>query len=101
MEQLVVSLGGDFELAGEVFDVFLEDTRDRLKIVTGALQNYDFEFVVQEAEAIEDAALNVYAKDVARLARDLLGAAETRQQERANELVEEVRDEMDRIAALV
>jgi len=101
MDQLVLSLGGDFELAGEVFDVFMEDTRDRLKTATGALQNYDFEFVVQEAEAVEGAAQNVYAKEVARLARELAKAAEVRQQEFAVSLVEAIKEEMDRIASIV
>ena len=53
MEHLILMLGGDFELAAEVFDVFMEDTRVRLKNAMGALHNYDFEFVVQEAGAIE------------------------------------------------
>jgi PAS domain S-box-containing protein len=101
MEHLILMLGGDFELAAEVFDVFMEDTRDRLKNVMGALHNYDFEFVVQEGDAIEGAAQNVYAREVARLARELTGAAEMRQQEFATALVDDMIEELDRIAAKV
>ena len=101
MEHLILMLGGDFELAAEVFDIFMEDSRDRLKNAMGALHNYDFEFVVQEAEAVEGAAQNVYAREVSRLARDLIEAAEVRQQEFAASLIEDMLEELDRIAAKV
>jgi two-component system sensor histidine kinase/response regulator len=101
MENLILMLGGDFDLAGEVFDIFMEDTGERLQNITGALHNYDFEFVVQEAGAIEGAAQNVYAREMAKMARDLVDAGEARQQEFAISLVEGMKEELGKIGATV
>jgi len=101
MDNLVLMLGGDFELAGEVFDIFMDDTGERLKNITGALHNYDFEFVVQEGGAVEGAAQNVYAREMARMARGLVDSAEARQQDYGISLVEEMVEELEKIGATV
>ncbi|MEN8005866.1 MAG: ATP-binding protein [Candidatus Krumholzibacteriota bacterium] len=90
MEKLVLSLDGDIEMAGEILDVFVSDSRLRLKTITGALHNYDFEFVVQEAGAIECGAQNVFAENMVTLSRELAQAAEERQQEFGLSFVEEM-----------
>ncbi len=97
MEKLIFSLDGDIDMAGEILDVFMSDTQMRLKTITGALHNYDFEFVVQEAGAIECGAQNVFAERVVDLSRQLSQAAEERQQEFALSFVEDMVGDLDRI----
>jgi len=97
MEKLILSLDGDIEMAGQILDVFVSDTNLRLKTITGALHNYDFEFVVQEAGAIECGAQNVFTKSMVTLSRDLAQAAEERQQEFALSLVEDMKNDLERI----
>jgi CheY-like chemotaxis protein len=97
MEKLIFSLDGDINMAGEILDVFLADTDTRLKTITGALHNYDFEFVVQEAGAIECGAQNVFADRMVCLSRELSQAAEERQQEFALSFVEDMAEDLDRI----
>ena len=98
MEKLILSLGGDIDMAGEILDVFMSDTRLRLKTITGALHNYDFEFVVQEAGAIECGAQNVFTENIVNLSRDLAQAAEERQQEFALSFVEEIDLDLERMS---
>ena len=98
MEKLILSLGGDIDLAGDILDVFVSDTRLRLNAITGALHNYDFEFVVQEAGAIECGAQNVFTENMVNLSRDLAQAAEERQQEFALSFVEEMDEDLERIS---
>jgi CheY-like chemotaxis protein len=98
MEKLILSLDGDIDMAGEILDVFVSDTRLRLKTITGALHNYDFEFVVQEAGAIECGAQNVFTESIVNLSRDLAQAAEERQQEFALSFVEEMDLGLERIS---
>jgi len=98
MEKLILSLGGDIDLAGDILDVFVSDTRLRLNAITGALHNYDFEFVVQEAGAIECGAQNVFTENMVNLSRDLAQAAEERQQEFALSFVEEMDESLERIS---
>jgi PAS domain S-box-containing protein len=90
MEKLIISLDGDINMAGEILDVFISDTRSRLKTITGALHNYDFEFAVQESGAIECGAQNVFAENIVTLSRDLVQAAEERQQDFALSFVQEM-----------
>ncbi len=97
MEKLVLSLDGDIEMAGEILDVFVSDTRSRLKTITGALHNYDFEFVVQESGAIECGAQNVFAENIVILTRDLVQAAEERQQDFALSFVEEMDHSLEQV----
>jgi CheY-like chemotaxis protein len=98
MEKLILSLGGDIDLAGDILDVFVSDTRLRLNAITGALHNYDFEFVVQEAGAIECGAQNVFTENMVNLSRDLAQAAEERQQEFALSFVEEMSEDLERVS---
>jgi PAS domain S-box-containing protein len=98
MEKLIVSLGGDIDMAGEILDVFVSDTRLRLKTITGALHQYDFEFVVQEAGAIECGAQNVFTESMVSLSRELAQAAEERQMEFALSFVEEMDQDLERIS---
>ncbi len=98
MEKLILSLGGDIDMAGEILDVFVSDTRLRLKTITGALHNYDFEFVVQEAGAIECGAQNVFTESMVSLSRDLAQAAEERQIDFALSFVEEMDLDLERIS---
>ncbi|MCK9996093.1 MAG: response regulator [Candidatus Krumholzibacteria bacterium] len=98
MEKLIVSLGGDIDMAGEILDVFVSDTRLRLKTITGALHNYDFEFVVQEAGAIECGAQNVFTESMVSLSRELAQAAEERQIDFALSFVEEMDLDLERIS---
>jgi response regulator RpfG family c-di-GMP phosphodiesterase len=101
MEKLILSLDGDIEMAGEILEVFVSDTKLRLKTITGALHNYDFEFVVQEAGAIECGAQNVFADQMVDLSRDLAQAAEERAQEFALSFVEEMEGGLGRISLKV
>jgi signal transduction histidine kinase/DNA-binding response OmpR family regulator len=101
MEKLILSLDGDIEMAGQILDVFVSDTRLRLKTITGALHNYDFEFVVQEAGAIECGAQNVFAENMVVLSRDLAQAAEERQQEFALSLAKEMDFDLERVSQKV
>lgn len=101
VEKLILSLDGDIEMAGEILEVFVSDTRLRLKTITGALHNYDFEFVVQEAGAIECGAQNVFADRIVDLSRDLAQAAEERQQEFALSFVEEMANSLGNISQKV
>jgi hypothetical protein len=101
MEKLVLSLGGDIEMAGDILEVFVTDTRLRLKTITGALHNYDFEFVVQEAGAIECGAQNVFADRMGELSRELAQAAEERQQDDALSFVEDMDRDLGNISQKV
>jgi signal transduction histidine kinase/FixJ family two-component response regulator len=101
MEKLIVSLGGDIDMAGEILDVFVSDTRLRLKTITGALHQYDFEFVVQEAGAIECGAQNVFTESMVSLSRELAQAAEERQVDFALSFVEEMGQDLERISQKV
>ncbi len=98
MEKLIFSLDGDIDMAGEILDVFVSDTHLRLNTITGALHNYDFEFVVQESGAIECGAQNVFAENIVTLTRDLVQAAEERQQEFALSFVEEMDQALEQIS---
>jgi PAS domain S-box-containing protein len=97
MEKLIFSLDGDIDMAGQILDVFVSDTRLRMKTITGALHNYDFEFVVQEAGAIECGAQNVFNESMVKLSQDLVQAAEERQQEFALSFVGEMDDDLERV----
>jgi PAS domain S-box-containing protein len=97
MEKLIFSLDGDIDMAGQILDVFVSDTRLRLKTITGALHNYDFEFVVQEAGAIECGAQNVFNESMVGLARELAQAAEERQLDFALSFVTEMLHDLERM----
>ncbi|HPF69506.1 MAG TPA: ATP-binding protein [Candidatus Krumholzibacteria bacterium] len=101
LDRLVARLDGDVALAGEVLDVFLADTAQRLKAVMGAALNYDFDFVNEAAAAIEGGAANAMAEIVTNLARELQQAAIARQQEYAVSLIGEIEAELERIRQAV
>ena len=101
LDKLVERMDGDLSLAGEILDIFLSDTANRLKSVKGAALNYDFEFVQQEARTIEGGALNVHAEIVANLSRELLQAAVAKQQEYAVSVVGEIESELEQIRQAV
>ena len=91
-------IDGDINLAGEILDVFVSDTRLRLKTITGALHNYDFEFVVQEAGAIECGAQNVFTESIVKLSQNLAQAAEERKEKFALSFIEEIENNLERVS---
>ncbi len=97
MEKLILSLDGDINMAEQILNVFVTDTQLRLKTITGALHNYDFEFTVQEAGAIECGAENVFNESMVSLSQDLVQAAEERQQEFSLSFVEEMSQDLERM----
>ena len=92
--KLISQMNGDTDLAAEILGVFREDTAARLTRIADALRNYAFEAVVHEARAIEGGALNVCAEIMVNLSRELLRAAEQKENESAEALVAEMRGEL-------
>ncbi len=101
MARLIQKMDGDVELATEILTVFMNDSRQRLKIITGALENYDFAFATQEAQSLEGGALNVDAGNIVTMVQDLVQATREKQQDRAADLVRDLAEELDGIDCLV
>ena len=101
MAQLIQKMDGDVELATEILTVFMNDSRERLKAITGAIENYDFVFATQEAQSLEGGALNVDAGNIVALAQDLIQATRAKQQEFATSLVQDLAKELEGIDCLV
>jgi len=94
MSTLVAQMNGDAELAAEILDIFCQDTSERLAKVEVAIQNYNFEVVREEAQAIEGGALNVCAEIVVDLCRELYRSAGNKEQEFSADLVAEMITEL-------
>ncbi len=101
MANLLNQMDGDVDLAVEIVGLFMKDSRARLITITGAIENYDFGFVAQEAKSLEGGALNVHAGTMVALSQDLVQAAESKQQEFATSLVEELMVELSAMDCLV
>lgn len=101
MVNFITKMDGDVELATEILNIFLADSRERLKAITGAIENYDFAFAAQEAQSLEGGALNVHAGSIVALSQDLIQATKAKQQEYATSLVQELTKELDSIDCLV
>jgi len=101
MAQLIQKMDGDVELATEILTVFMNDSRERLKAITGAIENYDFVFAAQEAQSLEGGALNVDAGNIVAMAQDLIQATRAKQQEYATSLVQDLAKELEGIDCLV
>ncbi len=101
MANLITKMDGDVDLATEILNLFMNDSRERLKAITGAIENYDFTFAAQEAQSLEGGALNVHAGTLVALAQDLVQATKGKQQEYATSLVQELKKELDAIDCLV
>lgn len=94
MAALVAQMNGDEELAAEILEIFREDTAARLQRVSEAVNNYNFETVVEEAMAIEGGALNVCAEIIVNLAQELSRSASNKEQEYTASLVDEMTAEL-------
>ncbi len=101
MANLITKMDGDVDLAVEIVGLFMIDSRERLQTITGAIENYDFGFVAQEAKSMEGGALNIHSGTIVALAQDLVQAANAKQQEYATTLVEELVQELEGIDCLV
>jgi len=101
MANLITKMDGDVDLAVEIVGLFMSDSAERLQTITGAIENYDFGFVAQEAKSLEGGALNVHSGTIVALAQDLVQAANAKQQEYATTLVEELVQELEGIDCLV
>jgi PAS domain S-box-containing protein len=101
MANLITKMDGDVDLAVEIVTLFMADSRERLQTIVGAIENYDFGFVAQEAKSLEGGALNVHSGTIVALAQDLAQAANGKQQEYATSLVEELVQELESIDCLV
>lgn len=74
---------------------FITDSRRRLKVIIGALQNYDFNFAAREMQIIEDGAQCLKAEGISALTGDLLRSIKAKQQEHALEVADEIRDALN------
>ncbi len=101
MANLLTQMDGDVELAVEIVSLFMKDSRERLKTIKGAIENYDFGFVAQEAKSLEGGALNVHAGTIVALSQELVLAAAAKQQEFATSLVEDLVVELNAMDCLV
>ncbi len=101
MAFLLTKMDGDVELAVEIVSLFMDDSRTRLKTIQGAIENYDFGFVAQEAKGLEGGALNIHAGTIVALSQDLIQAARAKQQEFATSLVAELMQELEAMDCLV
>lgn len=101
MANLITKMDGDVDLAVEIVGLFMTDSQKRLQTITGAIQNYDFGFVAQEAKSLEGGALNVHSGTIVALAQDLVQAANAKQQEYATSLVTDLVLELESMDCLV
>ncbi len=101
MGNLITKMDGDVDLAVEIVGLFMHDSAERLQTITGAIENYDFGFVAQEAKSLEGGALNVHSGIIVVLAQDLVQAANAKQQEYATSLVEDLVQELENMDCLV
>ena len=101
MANLITKMDGDVDLAVEIVGLFMSDSAERLQTITGAIENYDFGFVAQEAKSLEGGALNVHSGTIVALAQDLVQAANAKQQEYATSLVEDLIHELESMDCLV
>ena len=101
MKQLIAQTDGDVEIAAEVLDLFMADARKRLNLIIGGLQNYDLGFATREARSLESAALSIHSAVIVDLARQLIQAAEGKQQEFALRLAEDIRAELNHMVTVI
>ena len=101
MANLLTQMDGDVDLAVEIVSLFMSDSRERLKTIKGAIENYDFGFVAQEARSLEGGALNVHAGTIVAMSQELVLAAGAKQQEFATSLVEDLVVELNAMDCLV
>ncbi len=98
---MVDKFDGDLDLAIEILDVFLADTRERLTSLKHAIEGYDFDTAQQNAYNITSSAENVNATNIAVLGGELMQAAKDKQQEFAASLVEDIAEELVQMEAIV
>ncbi len=98
---LMDEMEGDEALAREILDIFLDDARARVAVLAAAVQRYDFDAVCSEAKTLEGAALNVHARGVVTLLVELMAAARNKEEEYASSLLEELREQIEAVAAAV
>ena len=101
MANLITKMDGDVDLAVEIVGLFMTDSQKRLQTITGAIENYDFGFVAQEAKSLEGGALNIHSGTIVALAQDLLQAANAKQQEYATSLVTDLVHELESMDCLI
>ena len=94
------SRGGD-EIDATVLDQFMGEARKELNLIIGALQNYDFDFAIQEAESLEMDARDIQRDVLADLVEDLIKAAGQKQQEYALELADEIKSALEQMESMI
>ena len=101
MSRLVSTTEGDVEIAAEVMDQFMADTRNHLKLMIGALQHYDFDFAVSEARNIESGARKIHCQSIVDLVDELVDAANAKQQEFALNFAEDIKNELAELESVI
>ncbi len=92
---------GDGTLATEVLDQFMAGARNRLNLVIGALQNYDFDFATAEARHLESEARHINSESIVALLGELITEAAALHQESALDLATEIRQELTSMQSVI
>jgi HPt (histidine-containing phosphotransfer) domain-containing protein len=94
-------LGGDDDpgLFAELVELFLEDTPQRLRALSGALEQQDPGALERAAHALKSSAANLGALALSELFKELEAASRERDLERAASLVARSNSEFQRVEA--
>jgi len=98
---LLKRLGGDENLMGEVFELFLEDGPRMLRVLRDAFDRQDAPGVERAAHSLKGALLNLSADPAADLARSLEERGRAASFEGAEEGLSKLEDEFRRLEAVL
>jgi PAS domain S-box-containing protein len=101
MTPLIHNTEGDVGMATEVLDQFMAGARNRLNLVIGALQNYDFDFATAEARHLESEARHIHSEAIVDLLGELITEAEALHQDAALDLATEIRQELTSMQSVI
>ncbi|MFO7932065.1 MAG: Hpt domain-containing protein [Desulfosalsimonas sp.] len=92
---LLERLEGDFELARQLGEMFLDDSHETLEVIRDRLDKNDADGVSRAAHSIKGASSNLSALRLSRVSADLERAANQNRLSRAAELFELMETELE------
>lgn len=94
-KELLEELGNDKDVYNSIIEVFIHETKDKLKELEIDLSNLDFKNIFQDSHYIKGAAGNVTANRIYDLAFKLELAGKERKSEELNYLFKKLLKEFD------
>lgn len=100
-EETLARLGGDRELLGELYAAFAEDVPGKYDDLAAAVQAGDTSAIMKRAHSLKGSAAAVGATECRNLAVQLEARAEASDQEALQQLMQQLKTEMDQVLALI